>query len=428
MEQLLHYVWRHRLFPLRPLSTTDGLPLEVVDPGLPNTDAGPDFFNAKVRVDGTLWVGNVEVHEHSSDWVRHGHDRDRAYDNVVLHVVGEADCKVCRSDGHPVNQLQLACPDDVRCRYEELRRADVFPPCRAVLSTLSPLKVHGWLSALQAERLSRKADAIGLRLQQNGNHWEDAFFVTLARNFGFGLNADAFEAWALRIPLRAVDKHRDSLFQIEALFFGLAGLLDNDPACDADDYAASLQREFAYLRHKFSLPEPLPRDRWRFLRLRPSGFPHVRLAQLAWIYQHQEGLFSRAMEPDTLDEVRRLFLAGTSPYWDVHYHFGSTTAKRVKQLGAKAVDLVVLNTVIPFLYAYGRHRSEEHLCERAARFMDELKAEDNSIIRQWAAAGLPVRTAADSQALLQLKNAYCDRRDCLRCRFGYEYLKSTENR
>ena len=291
MEQLLHYVWRHRLFPLRPLSTTDGLPLEVVDPGLPNTDAGPDFFNAKVRVGGTLWVGNVEVHEHSSDWVRHGHDRDRAYDNVVLHVVGEADCKVCRSDGHPVNQLQLACPDDVRCRYEELRRADVFPPCRVVLSALSPLKVHGWLSALQAERLSRKADAIGLRLQQNGNHWEDAFFVTLARNFGFGLNADAFEAWALRIPLRAVDKHRDSLFQIEALFFGLAGLLDNDPACDADDYAASLQREFAYLRHKFSLPEPLPRDRWRFLRLRPSGFPHVRLAQLAWIYQHQEGLF-----------------------------------------------------------------------------------------------------------------------------------------
>lgn len=423
MEQLLHYVWRHRLFPLRPLYTTDGRALEVVDPGLPNTDAGPDFFNAKVRVDGTLWVGNVEVHERASDWLRHGHDRDRAYDNVVLHVVGDADAEVCRTDGHPVPQLLLPCPDEVRCHYDELRQSDVFPPCRAVLTSLPLLKVHAWLSALLAERLRRKADAIGVRLRQNGNHWEDAFFVTLARNFGFGLNADAFEAWALRLPLRDVAKHRDSLFQIEALFFGLAGLLDDEPACVADEYPASLLREYRYLQHKFTLPASLPRDRWRFLRLRPSGFPHVRLAQLAAIYRQQEGLLSRAMESATLDEARRLFVAETSPYWNTHYRFGAPSACCPKRLGAGAVDLIVLNTVIPFLYAYGQHRSDENLCARAARFLEELRAEDNSIIRQWAAAGLPVRTAADSQALLQLKAAYCDRHDCLRCRFGYEYLK-----
>lgn len=426
MEQLLHYVWLHRLYPLGPLRTTDGRLLEVVDPGLPNTDAGPDFFNAKVRVDGTLWVGNIEVHDRASDWMRHGHDRDPAYDNVVLHVVGEADAEVCRTDGQPVPQWQLSCPDEVRRHYDELRQADLFPPCRSVLSVLSPFKIHSWLSALQAERFRGKADAIGQRLQRNGNHWEDAFFVTLARNFGFGLNADAFEAWALRLPLRDVAKHRDNLFQVEALFFGQAGLLDGDDLGN-EAYPLDLQREYRYLQHKFDLPAALPRDRWRFLRLRPQSFPHVRLAQLAWLYHKQENLFSRLMEAEDADAVRRLLQVQTSPYWTEHYRFGTTSPRRTRHLGTQALDLVLLNTVIPFLYAYGLHRSEDKLCERAVCFLEGLKAEDNSIIRQWAAAGLPVRTAADSQALLQLKKQYCDRRDCLRCRFGYEYLKGTNN-
>ena len=423
MEQLLHYVWRHKIYPLQPLRTTAGLPVEVIDPGLPNRDAGPDFFNAKVKIDGTLWVGNVEVHLRASDWMRHEHQHDRAYDSVVLHVVGEADCDVARTDGTAVPQLVLPCPAEVERRYGELRRAEVMPPCYAVLPSLPRLTVHSWLSALQAERLGQKAEAIRRRLERCGGYWEDAFFITLARNFGFGLNGDAFEAWAKLLPLRAVDKHRDDLFQVEAFFFGMAGLLEEDDP-GADDYCLRLGREFRYLRHKFGLPAPLPPSQWRFLRLRPGNFPHVRLAQLAWLYHTQQALFSRVMEAETADEVKKLLQAGTSAYWTEHYTFRKTSPRKEKKLGANALDLILINTVVPFLYAYGQHKADDALCERAARFLESLKAEDNYVTRMWDGAGIPVTSAADSQALLQLQKAYCDRRDCLRCRFGYEYLKA----
>ena len=420
MEQLLHYVWRHRIFPLQPLRTTDGEEVEVVAPGQPNCHAGPDFFNAKVKIGGTLWAGDVEVHDRASDWLRHGHDRDRAYDRVVLHVVGEADCDICRTNGGRIPQLLLPCPDDVSRRYDELCLSEASPSCLHMLAALPPLKVHGWLSSLQAERLRQKAQAIGQRLERCDRQWEDAFFVTLARNFGLGLNSDAFEAWALRLPFRAVDKHRDSLFQVEAVFFGTAGLLDDGAD---DDYARSLCREYAYLSHKFSLPEPLPREQWRFFRLRPASFPYVRIAQLAYIYCMERSLFSRMMEAEGLDEVRRLFDVHTSDFWAAHSSFRKASGRRQRQLGGKTVDLLVLNTVVPFLYAYGLYRADDSLCERAIRFLEALPAEDNSIIRRWAGAGLRVQSAADSQAVLQLQREYCDKRDCLRCRFGYEYLK-----
>lgn len=422
-EQLLHYLWRHKIYPLAPLATTAGQAVEVVDPGLPNRNAGPDFFNAKLKMDGTLWVGNVEVHVRASDWTRHGHHRDRAYDNVVLHVVGEADCQVARTDGRPVPQLVLPCPPEVERRYDDLSRSEVMPPCHAILPTLPRLTVHSWLSALQAERLGQKAEAIRRRLEQCEGYWEDAFFITLARNFGFGLNGDAFEAWAKMLPLRAVDKHRDDLFQVEAFFLGLAGLLDDDVP-GADDYYLRLQREFRYLQRKFGLPKPLPVEQWRFLRLRPSGFPHVRLAQLAWLYHMQRSLFSRVMEAETADEVKRLLQASTSAYWTEHYTFRKASPPKEKKLGAGALDLIIINTVVPFLYAYGQHKADDALCERAARLLESLRAENNCVTRTWSGAGIAAASAADSQALLQLQGQYCDKRDCLRCRFGYEYLKA----
>ncbi len=422
MEHLLHYLWKHKIFPLQELRTTDGQQVEVIDPGLPNTDAGPDFFNAKLKLNGILWVGNVELHDRSSLWLKHGHQSDAAYDNVILHVVGEADCPVFRRDGQPIPQLVLTCPADVARRYDELRRSEIHPPCYSILSSLPKLTVHSWLSALQVERFERKARDIRTRLDAYGNHWEDVFFVTLARNYGFGLNSDAFEAWARLVPFRAVDKHRDNLFQVEAFFLGMAGLLDEERP-DYGDYYLRLQKEYRYLRQKFSLPAPLDPSRWRLLRQRPGGFPYVRLAQLADLYHRGQTLFSRVMEARTADELRQLLSVGTSSYWEEHFTFGKTSVRQSKQMGRGALDLVIINTVVPFLYAYAQHRQEESLCERATALLETLKAENNYITRMWSGAGLPVSTAADSQAIIQLQKEYCDRKDCLRCRFGYEYLK-----
>ena len=404
------------------LQTTTGEPVEVIDAGLPNTNAGPDFFNAKLKIGGTLWVGNIEVHTLASDWMRHGHDKDAAYDNVILHVAETVDCEVFRANGVPVPQLQLPCPDPVRQRYDELSHAEIYPPCYSILSSLPKLTVHSWLSALQVERFEQKARVIATRLERCNNHWEDVFFITLARNFGFGLNGDAFEAWASRLPFRAIDKHRDDLFQVEAFFFGQAGLLDEELP-DADGYYLKLQKEFRYLQHKFELPVPMTATQWRFLRLRPGNFPHVRLAQLANLYYKERSLFSRIMEADTLEAVRKLLTVTTSPYWEEHFNFRKVSSSREKQVGKNAQNLIIINTVIPFLYAYGLHKADELLCERATGFLESLKAEDNHIIRHWSGAGLPVSTAADSQALLQLQKEYCDKKDCLRCRFGFEYLR-----
>lgn len=404
------------------LQTTTGEPVEVIDAGLPNTNAGPDFFNAKLKIGGTLWVGNIEVHTLASDWMRHGHDKDAAYDNVILHVAETVDCEVFRANGVPVPQLQLPCPDPVRQRYDELSHAEIYPPCYSILSSLPKLTVHSWLSALQVERFEQKARVIAARLERCNNHWEDVFFITLARNFGFGLNGDAFEAWASRLPFRAIDKHRDNLFQVEAFFFGQAGLLDEELP-DVDEYYRKLQKEFRYLQHKFELPVPMAATQWRFLRLRPGNFPHVRLAQLANLYYKERSLFSRIMEADTLEAVRKLLTVTTSPYWEEHFNFRKVSSSRGKQVGKNAQNLIIINTVIPFLYAYGLHKADELLCERATGFLESLKAEDNHIIRHWSGAGLPVSTAADSQALLQLQKEYCDKKDCLRCRFGFEYLR-----
>ncbi|MEY8721200.1 DUF2851 family protein [Bacteroides stercorirosoris] len=422
MELLLHYVWKHKIFPLKMLQTTTGEPVEVIDAGLPNTNAGPDFFNAKLKIGGTLWVGNIEVHTLASDWMRHGHDKDAAYDNVILHVAETVDCEVFRANGVPVPQLQLPCPDPVRQRYDELSHAEIYPPCYSILSSLPKLTVHSWLSALQVERFEQKARVIATRLERCNNHWEDVFFITLARNFGFGLNGDAFEAWASRLPFRAIDKHRDDLFQVEAFFFGQAGLLDEELP-DADGYYRKLQKEFRYLQHKFELSVPMTATQWRFLRLRPGNFPHVRLAQLANLYYKERSLFSRIMEADTLEAVRKLLTVTASPYWEEHFNFRKVSSSREKQVGKNAQNLIIINTVIPFLYAYGLHKADELLCERATGFLESLKAEDNHIIRHWSGAGLPVSTAADSQALLQLQKEYCDKKDCLRCRFGFEYLR-----
>ena len=432
MEQLLHYTWKHKLYPLKELTTSDGQRVEIVDPGLHNRNAGPDFFNAKIRIGSTMWVGNVEIHDKSSDWYQHGHDKDSRYDNVVLHVAAELDTEVMKSNGEYVPQLQLSVPDDVLTHYDELQKTDEYPPCYKVIPHLSALIIHSWMAALQTERLEQKTEAIRKRAELCNGSWEDAYFVTLARNYGFGINGEVFEQWAYNIPLNAVAHHRDDLFQIEAIFMGQAGLLELDsiPECyqqDAlnDGYFAKLRNEYQYLAHKFSM-KPIDFKLWRFLRLRPQNFPHIRISQLANLYYQQKAGLSQLMECETLDELKNVLKSQVTPYWETHYTFGSTSPKNEKHLSYGSINLLMINTAIPMLFAYGRHTTKEVLCDKAFDFLEQLKAENNHIIRMWQQVGLPVKTAGDSQALIQLKKEYCDKKECLRCRFGYEYLRRKE--
>lgn len=421
MEELLHYVWKHKIFPLKELRTTSGLSLEIIDPGLSNSNAGPDFFNAKIKIGEVLWSGNIEIHTDSSDWKRHGHHKDRAYDSVILHVAEQTDCEVFRTNGEEIPQLQLTCLDNVKNHYKELSRADINPPCYSVFHQLSKLTIHSWFTALRTERFERKARDISERLKRHENNWEDVFFITLARNFGFGLNSEAFETWAGLLSYRSADKHRDSLLQVEAIFFGQAGLLDEE---SEDEYFRQLQKEYRYLRHKFELRQA-DDSLWRFSKTRPNNFPHIRIAQLAFLYHRKRALFSRVMEAETAEDAGAIFTVGTSDYWEEHFNFSKTSPRQEKTLGTGALNLILINTVVPFLYAYGLYKSNDSLCERASSFLETLKAENNHVTRSWAGAGLPVHTAADSQALLQLQKEYCDKKKCLYCRFGYEFLRKT---
>lgn len=419
MEQLLHYVWKHKIFPLKELKTTTGQQVEVIDTELANTDAGPDFFNAKLKLDGVLWIGNIEIHERSSDWFKHGHHADAGYNSVILHIASEIDTEISRSNGERIPQIQLICPEAVRTNYKELLETDSYPPCYRIIPSLPPFTAHSWMTALQMERFEQKATLLNERLKRCQGNWEDAFFITLARNFGFGLNGDAFETWAHRLPFRAVDKHRNDLFQIEAIFFGQAGILEDS---DGDGYYLRLKKEYTYLQHKFGLI-PMDASLWRFLRLRPANFPHIRIAQLACLYHRAYGLLSRIMETETLQGVRDILKGGTSEYWLTHYTFGGSSPSRPKTLSNTSLDLLIINTVVTFLYAYGLHKGNRVLCARAGSFLEELKAENNYITRMWEQCGMKASNAADSQALIQLKKEYCDKKKCLYCRIGYEYLK-----
>lgn len=435
MEQLLHYVWKHRMFPLGELHTTptageEPATVEVIDPGLHNFGAGPDFFNAKIRIGRQLWVGNVEIHLRASDWYRHHHETDPAYNNVVLHVVQMKDCEVETEDGQTLPTLELPIPAEVEANWRELMAEEAYPPCYRVIPQLSKLLIHSWMSALTVERLETKTERINHWLKQTTGNWEQTFFIILARAFGFGNNSDTLERWAASINPQHICKHRDNLEQVEAFFLGTAGLLDPPPSPSlqgkgevtktikkptAEEVSApSLTgragggSEWRFLQAKFGLT-PLPRTAWKMGRLRPQNFPQVRLRQLAELYHSQRLDLSRVLSAKSIDELRALLAARTEEY----------------TLSEASIDLLIINAVAPTLFAYGRSHQDEDLTERAFTLLEAIKPEHNFITRSWAKAGIVSQHAADSQALIELRTRYCDRKDCLRCRFGAEYLKKT---
>ena len=401
MEKLLHFAWKHKILPLRPLLTTEGESVEVIDPGQANRNQGADFFNAKVKIGQTVWAGYVEIHVKASDWFRHGHHEDARYNNVVLHVVQTADAQAVTQDGKALPTLQIDFPAHMLTRYQELCQTDDYPRCHRVVASIPSLKVHSWMEQLLAERLDGKSARILKRVKESRGDWEQAAFATLARSFGFGINGELLEEWAAHVPLAAAAKHRNNLLQVQALFLGTAGLIGHLGPHDGCD-AQKAEAEYAYLAHKFSLPAPPP-FLWRYLRTRPYNFPHVRILQLAAIFHHGGAQLHALLEASDTALLQRC-LQGAS-------------------LSVSAIRLIAINTVAPLLYAYGQAQGNDTLVSRAMDLLESLPAENNYIIRQWSACGLEAGTAAHSQALIQLKREYCDRYDCLRCHFGYEYLK-----
>ncbi len=439
MEQLLHYTWKHKIFPLRELFTTDGRKIEVLNTGLHNTNAGPDFIGAKVKIDGTTWVGNVEIHVRTSDWHRHHHDTDPNYDNVILHVASIIDERICYPDGNEIPQLQLDVPQNVTDNYDELIRSDKRPRCSNVICELPLLTIHNWMTSLTLERFEERTRQIMQRREFLDKNWEDTLFVTLARNFGFGINGDAFEEWAHSIPMNAVAKHRDNLLQIEAIFFGQAGLLDatynvgdehattiNHTTTNDNSYYHTLCCEWKFLQQKFSLT-PINRNKWKFLRLRPQNFPHIRIAQLAMMYYEQTFNLSRLIAARSYEDISKMLHTHVSDYWRTHYTFWGeeTSTPTDKFLSSSSINLILINTVAPILFAYGKYKSNLQLCDRAFETWQQVKPENNHIIRDWAAAGIKCESAADSQAIIHLSKKYCDNHDCLRCQFGSEFIHRT---
>jgi len=420
-EDLLHYLWRTRRFEVTNLHTTQGEPLHILQPGTHNTNGGPDFTDARLRIGDTTWAGNVEMHLLASDWRRHGHQHDRAYDNVILHVVLEEDEPILRANGEriPCLEMRQRIPQKLAATYQKLLHNEHWIPCQHHFAAVPAMTKNLWLERLLVERLEHKTQAIAQALERNGNNWEETFYQMLARNFGLKTNAEPFELLARSTPLLTLTKHKNSLLQMEALLFGQSGLLERE---FEDAYPNQLKQEYTFLQKKYNLT-PLLGESWQFLRMRPASFPTIRIAQLATLLFQTNHLFSKMLAAADVVELENMFELKLSNYWLTHYVFDKESKRSPKQLGKSTIHLFIINTIAPFLFLYGKHRSEAHFQDRALALLEAVPAEKNRIIRQWQALGLAPNSAYQTQALLQLKNQYCDQKRCLDCAIGNAILK-----
>ena len=423
MERLLQYVWKYRLFSAVDLSTTEGVSVTVIDPGIQNTDAGPDFFNAKIQIFDTIWAGNVEIHRKASDWKIHHHEMDPAYDSVILHVVEVADAVAYRTNGEMISQAIMTIPDRIKSNMEWLLSRDTSLPCAERIHEVEPIHISAWMNTLLTERLERKVSDIFTRLELNQDDWNEAFYITLTRNFGFGNNSDAFEWLAKSLPFRVIRKQRCNSQQIEALLFGQAGLLNDELN---DPYYQLLQQEYQFLQKKHKL-KPVNYGLIKQLRMRPINFPHLRLAQLAAIWTHHDTLFSRILEDNQLETLKKCFDVSLSEFWDTHYHFRHSSRFKKKTIGLKATHIILINTVVPILFAYGKKKQNPTYCTQALQMLENIPPERNRLIANFTNACITVKNASDTQAIIQLQREYCEKKKCLYCRIGFCLIKSSKN-
>ncbi len=420
-EDLLHFLWRTRRFEQANLHTTEGEPLEILSPGSHNTHAGPDFLDARLRIGDTTWAGNVEMHLTASEWLRHGHQSDAAYGNVILHVVLDEDQPVLRPDGSriPCLEMRKLMPLGIAATYQKLLYNEHWIPCHNHFHTVPQMTRTLWLDRMLVERLEQKTTAIREALERNGGDWEETFYQFLARNFGLKVNAEPFEMLARSLPQRILARHKDNLPQLEALLFGQSGLLPDD--C-ADIYPNELKKEYDFLRKKYGLT-PIEAVQWRFLRLHPGNFPTIRLAEFARLTAQSAHLFSKVLEVEKQGDIEALFNVKLDGYWLSHYTFGQESPKKNKSLGKEAIRLLTINTIVPFLFLYGKMRGEEAFKDKALQLLEALPPEKNSVISGWERLGVEPPSAYQTQGLLQLKNVYCDKKRCLECAVGAGILK-----
>ncbi|WP_372644636.1 DUF2851 family protein [Ancylomarina sp.] len=419
-EDFLHYIWKYRLFDSEKLMSSQGHQLELIETGSLNRDSGPDFFESRIQIDGLLWVGNVEIHIKSSDWYKHHHNVDLAYNNVILHVVLENDADIVFSDGRLLPCLELKIPDQYIKRYQSLMSSQSWIPCQVDIPKLNNFFVNHWLDRMLLERLERKADEIIQMYHQNTGSWEETFYQLLARYFGMKVNADPFEQLTRSVPLKILAKHKNSLLQLEAILFGQSGFLyDSIPE---DLYYSDLQREYRFLKSKFKL-KAIEKSRWKFMRIHPVNFPTVRIAQFANLINQSQSLFSKIKQVENIDKFYLLLETEASQYWNDHYRFGEKVDFKKKVLGKSTIDILIINAIVPILFVYGKEIGDPSYVDKALSFLEKMTPEKNSIIKSWIESGIVVKTAYHSQSLLHLKSEYCDKFKCLECELGNRILR-----
>ncbi len=422
-ESFLHYIWQFQYFDRVDLKTQLGEKISIFQTGIVNTDAGPDFSQAKIRIDQIDWVGNVEIHTKASDWLNHNHTGDKAYENVILHVVWENDTDIKRADGSiiPSLQLQGRVDESLIKAYKKLMNDTSAIPCNKSFVGVPNLIKLSMLDKALLQRLESKSGLIYQLVKSNHGDWEETTYQLLAKNFGFKINSDPFFQLAKSLSYKLIQKHSSSLQQIEALLFGQAGMLETKTK---DEYLSSLYTEYAFLSKKYSLSESrLNPSQWKFLRLRPANFPTLRLAQLASFLFTRKNLFSNIIEADSYSKLIDIFSTTTSNYWQTHYHFAKKAKGKVNVLGESSKQNILINSIVPLLAAYSKMRDEYRFMERAIEILQQVPAEKNRITKIWTELGISVKTAFDSQALIEQYNNGCQKRQCLNCVVGASLLK-----
>jgi hypothetical protein len=412
-EEFLHYIWQHKLHKKNYTAVT-GEKIQVLLSGEKNYDAGPDFQNARVKIDDTIWAGNVEIHTDSANWDQHKHHLNPAYNNVILHVVSKSTKKACRMDGQIIPTIELDYDPVIYNNYNQLVESTQSIACQEDIHLIDNFILSSWLHSLCIERLEQKSKNIQLVFEQTGSNWEETYYILLARSFGFKTNADPFEMLAKSLPLKILLKNKNNLLALEALLFGQAGFLKRH---SENTYYVQLKKEYDFLRKAHNL-KSIDNHLWKFMRLRPANFPTIRIAQIANLIFNTNHLFSKTMEAQNFKDLLTIYDCKASEFWDNHYNFRKGTKKKEKRIGKIALYNIIINTIIPFLFVYGQKWNKHNLQEKAIALLEEIPFENNAITRSWKTIGIEPKNAFQSQALIQLKTKYCNLKNCLFCQLG----------